>query len=191
MLVVQTATLIKRDSNIGVFLWILRTFYEHLFWRTSAYGSSWSDLRKWLFRTFSMNSRFQNHPDLVILQKYKSLSNQSIKHNLAHIIPYNQHLRFLFNPGFVCWSLMITTGKVNACSDWTYCSLWSYMKFRVFATSLVSTLTCVKLSWWNLEQILLGLLLGQSTFSYEMIMERHIQLKWFSKHLDMYSTVLN
>ena len=28
-------TLLKRDSNTGVFLWILRNFLKHLFWRTS------------------------------------------------------------------------------------------------------------------------------------------------------------
>ena len=31
--------LLKRDSNIGVFLWILRNFKKHQFWRTSASGS--------------------------------------------------------------------------------------------------------------------------------------------------------
>ena len=31
----QTCNFIKRDSNTGVFLWILRNFEEHLFWRTS------------------------------------------------------------------------------------------------------------------------------------------------------------
>ena len=30
------AFLLKRDSNTGLFLWILRNFKEHLFWRTSA-----------------------------------------------------------------------------------------------------------------------------------------------------------
>ena len=29
-------TLLKRDSNTSVFLWILWNFWEHLFWRTSA-----------------------------------------------------------------------------------------------------------------------------------------------------------
>ena len=32
----RTATLLKRDSNTGIFLWILRNFLKHLFWRTSA-----------------------------------------------------------------------------------------------------------------------------------------------------------
>ena len=30
-----STTLLKRDSNTGVFLWILRNFLKHLFWRTS------------------------------------------------------------------------------------------------------------------------------------------------------------
>ena len=30
------ASLLKRDSNAGVFLWILQKFQDHLFWRTSA-----------------------------------------------------------------------------------------------------------------------------------------------------------
>ena len=32
------ATLLKRDSKTGAFLWILRNFSEHLFWRTSVNG---------------------------------------------------------------------------------------------------------------------------------------------------------
>ena len=35
---VRPATLSKRDSNIGVFLWMLRHFQKHLFGRTSANG---------------------------------------------------------------------------------------------------------------------------------------------------------
>ena len=34
----RSAILLKRDSNTDVFLWILRNFLEHLFWRTSANG---------------------------------------------------------------------------------------------------------------------------------------------------------
>ena len=37
----RTATLLKRDSHAVVFLWILRNFYEHLFWRTSPNGYFW------------------------------------------------------------------------------------------------------------------------------------------------------
>ena len=32
----RPATLLKSGSNTGVFLWNLRNFWEHLFWRTSA-----------------------------------------------------------------------------------------------------------------------------------------------------------
>ena len=34
--VFRPATLLQRDSNTGIFLWILRNFTEHLFRRTSA-----------------------------------------------------------------------------------------------------------------------------------------------------------
>ena len=68
-----------------------------------------------------MESRFQNHPYLVILQKYQSLSNQSFKHNSAHMPSLNLTLRFLLNLGFVCSSLMVTTEKTNACGPWTFC----------------------------------------------------------------------
>ena len=32
----RSTTLLKRDSNTGVFLWSLQNFYKHLFCRTSA-----------------------------------------------------------------------------------------------------------------------------------------------------------
>ena len=31
-------SLFKRDSNIGVFLWILRNLYKHLYWKTYGNG---------------------------------------------------------------------------------------------------------------------------------------------------------
>ena len=37
----RPATLLKRDPNTGVFFWILRSFLEHLFWRTSVNGCFW------------------------------------------------------------------------------------------------------------------------------------------------------
>ena len=33
--------LLKRESNIGDFLWILQNFQEHLFWKTSTNGCFW------------------------------------------------------------------------------------------------------------------------------------------------------
>ena len=32
----KAATLLKSDSNTGIFLWILQNFWEHLFWKASA-----------------------------------------------------------------------------------------------------------------------------------------------------------
>ena len=37
----RPVTLLKRDSNIGVFLWILRNFSEQLFWRASVNDCFW------------------------------------------------------------------------------------------------------------------------------------------------------
>ena len=56
--------------NIGKFL-------KKLFWRTSPDAYFWRVFRKWLIRTFVLKRRFQSHPNLVILQKYQSLSNQN------------------------------------------------------------------------------------------------------------------
>ena len=42
----RSATLLKRHSNTGVFLWILGNFWEHLFlWNTSG-GCFWTSLNK-------------------------------------------------------------------------------------------------------------------------------------------------
>ena len=42
------ATILKRNSSIGIFLWTLPNFQEHLFWKTSANGCFWN-LMKALF----------------------------------------------------------------------------------------------------------------------------------------------
>ena len=47
---------------------------------------------------FFLNSRFQNHPDLEMLQMYQPLSNQSFNHNLAHIPSSNLIPKLSFEP---------------------------------------------------------------------------------------------
>ena len=47
----RLATLLKRDSKTGVFLWILQNFKEHIFWRTFANSCSFFIL-KISFRDF-------------------------------------------------------------------------------------------------------------------------------------------
>ena len=37
----NSATLLKRDSNTGVLLWILRNFWKRIFWRKSVNGCFW------------------------------------------------------------------------------------------------------------------------------------------------------
>ena len=39
----RAVTLLKRESNTGVFLWVLGNFQEHLFWRTSTSSCFWID----------------------------------------------------------------------------------------------------------------------------------------------------
>ena len=70
--------LLKRDSNAdgSCQYWEISKntyFEEHL--RTAA---SEETLGSDYLGFFFLESRFQNHPDLVILQKYQSLSNQAL-----------------------------------------------------------------------------------------------------------------
>ena len=52
-----------------------------------------------------------------ILQKYQSLSNQSFKHNLAHMTSLNLTPMFSSEPIF----RKFTTQKANTCIPWTPC----------------------------------------------------------------------
>ena len=45
----QPASFLKRDSNTSAFLWSLRNYFEHLFWRTSANDCLWRCSIKKLF----------------------------------------------------------------------------------------------------------------------------------------------
>ena len=45
-----------------------------------------------------MDSRFQNHPDLVILEKYQLLPNQSFKSNSANMPSLNLTPTLSFEP---------------------------------------------------------------------------------------------
>ena len=52
------------------------------------------------FELLFLGSRFQNHPDSVILQKYESLSNQSFKHNSACMLSLNWTHKLFFELRF-------------------------------------------------------------------------------------------
>ena len=117
-----------------------------------------------MFRTFSLDSHFQNHPDLVILQKYQSLSNQSFKHNSTHIPFLNLTSSFLLNLGFACSSLTVTTEKANVWRLSTPCFQSNYIKAFVlhewaelspkFFFSRYYVTVCCK-SWTDLSKSLL------------------------------------
>ena len=47
-----------------------------------------------------LDSRFQNHPDSVILQKHQLLSNQSFNHNSTHMLSLYLTPTFPFEPRF-------------------------------------------------------------------------------------------
>ena len=74
----RPATLLKRDSNTGFFLWILRNFQEHLFWRTSVNHCLWS---------FKTATEHQFNQDLGT---YKFLGKKLIhvKYKVSYVLNY-------------------------------------------------------------------------------------------------------
>lgn len=96
-----------------------------------------TDIRKWLCGTSFLDSHFKNHPNVAILQKCQSLSNQSYKRNLVHK-PLNLTLRFLSNQGFLCSSWTLTRQKTNVCSPWTPCQLWKKYQLLISNTIEIS-----------------------------------------------------
>ena len=100
-----------------------------------------------MFGTLFPGSRFQNHPDLVTLQKYQSLSNQSFNHNSAHMPSLNTP-KMSFEPRFRMFIINVyyTKGKGLYSSDSLFHSLFpdvaiflgkNYCK-TIFSTSLAS-----------------------------------------------------
>ena len=57
--IIRSANLLKRDSDTGVFLWLMRNFLEHLLWKLSVNGCFWKLIRccyfefKMYFRCFT------------------------------------------------------------------------------------------------------------------------------------------
>ena len=56
------------------------------------------EFRKSLLGTFFLDIRFQSRPDSVLLRKYQSLSNDSFKHNLGHMLSLNLTPKISFEP---------------------------------------------------------------------------------------------
>ena len=79
----RPATLLKRDSNTGFFLWILRNFQEHLFWRTSVNHCLWF---------FKKATEHQFNQDLGT---YKFLGKKLIhvKYKVSYVLNYLKFLR--------------------------------------------------------------------------------------------------
>ena len=69
--------------------------------------------RKWLYETLFLESRYQNHSDSLILQKYQSLSNQSFKHNLAQISSLDSTPTLSFEPAFRMFIINVYNTKTK------------------------------------------------------------------------------
>ena len=72
-----------------------------------------SDFRKRMFGTLFLDSRFQNYPDSVMLQKYHSHSNQNFKHNLAHMTSLDLTPKLSFEPRFRMFTINDYDRKSN------------------------------------------------------------------------------
>ena len=81
-------------------------------------------LRKRLFGILFLESRFQNHPDTVLLEKYQSLSNHRFKYNSVHMLSLSLTPKFFLNLSFVCSALTVTPQIANICSLWTPCCIY-------------------------------------------------------------------
>ena len=69
----RSATLQKRNSNTGVFLWILRNFYEHLFRKTMQTTASVTSFVTWPRQfacTCPLKSSFQDISYAVLTNQY-------------------------------------------------------------------------------------------------------------------------
>ena len=104
-----------------------------------------TDFRKRFFGTLLLESCFQNHPDSVTLQKYKSLSNQSLKHNSAHLTYLNLTPTLSFEPRFSIFIINSYCNKRKACSPWIPClyqilswELVFYRSFYMFASIVLA-----------------------------------------------------
>ena len=104
--------LLKRDSNT-CFPVNIGKFPKNLFWTTFAYACFWRDFRKLLIRAFSLENHFQNHPDLVILEKIPVGFKPEPSLNLTPTL--------YFEPRFPMFIINGYDRKANACSPWTSC----------------------------------------------------------------------
>ena len=83
-------------------------------WRTSVFACCWRDFRKWLIRTFFLESCFRNHPSITkIPVPFKPEPS-------LHLTP-----TLFFELRFPMYIINGYDGKANACSPWTSCLPYS------------------------------------------------------------------
>ena len=119
-----------------------KIFATRLYWKTSA-----SELT---LRSDYLDSRFQNHPESLILQKCQSLSNMSFKDNCN-----GAYAVFRFNPSFLlnlgCSSLTVTTQKAKACSPWTPCFFYKKLDAPSKMFDRVLNTPLLRMSLWSMK----------------------------------------
>ena len=104
-LMLESLLQLNQKKTPAQLLYCWEIFEEHL--RTAASKLTLGSDCLELF----LDCRFQNHPDSVILQKYKWLSNQSFKRNSAHMSSLYLTLLVLLNLRSICLSLTVTKKK--------------------------------------------------------------------------------
>ena len=92
--------LLKRDSNTDVFLLNIGKFLRTPILNICVRLLLKQKVIDLSILGFLSRESLSNHPDLVILQKYLSLSNQSFKHSSTHIPSLNLTPALSFEPRF-------------------------------------------------------------------------------------------
>ena len=97
----RTGTLLKRDSNAGVFLRILRNSYEQLLWRTSVNGCFWKRGTDFLLMRFwSTPSRCMGISPFSSVDLFIRVLLLGYRIFYQEIYSYNPNYSFCLPPGW-------------------------------------------------------------------------------------------
>ena len=115
----KTCNFIKKRLQHRCFPVNITKFLKNWFWRTSAYACFWRDFRKWLIRTFFLESRFQNR--LSNITKIPVAFKPEPSLNLTSTLYFELRFPMFIINGF--------DRRANACSPWNSCSFLFYSIF--------------------------------------------------------------
>ena len=125
---VRPATLLKTDSNTGVFLWNLQNFQEHLFWRTLENNCFWQG-NEWM--TLSATSCSKKTKLTVIKRLRKERFDLCIfmpSWKQSSFSDLNITFKYTFgSPLIVCDSIDVIVIGILAISDRKYLVMCSWM----------------------------------------------------------------